>query len=1108
LASFATNTLRSVNPGDPLSLLFNQSGLPTGDLPGDATLLPSVQNGTYTLGLGTLPVLLPGQRYFLGVYNTNATAQTYTLNVTFDVTTNMDLVVLTNSVAYDATLSMSNSTIQYYAYDVSSDASMVAFEVLNPTSDYDLVIRHKLPLPGDKNFDYISSNPGVQDEMILVRTNSAPVPLSSGRWYIGVYGYDGANAGTYSVRATEWNSGLVVLTNGVPYTNTIPTNGVRFFAVDVPQLAVQETNTLTSLGTGKLGLYFNQTALPSSGNNGDIPLLNQVTSGTALLNAASTPELQPGLRYYLAVTNAGASQRFKIQVGSLLNTNVTIVALTNTVPYTNIISVTSRLQYYSFNVDDNASRAQFDILNPSGDVGLVLRKGLPLPDRASYDAISDNSGNNDETIIVSTNGTAVTLSGGQWYLAVYNKESALAVTYQIRASEWLTETNVVVLTNKIDYSATIPSNSVCYFAVDVPWEVVSVTNLLASDASVSLYYSMVGLPSGNLPGDYLLLDSVTNDFSLVSISGTTPALQPGGRYYLALKNSNATNVTYAIRVDFDYTVTALTNGVSFDASFPGSSTVQYYSYDVSTNAAGVVFSVTNLSGDVDLIVKRDLPLPTLSDYDYISAGNWLADEQIFVLTNSTPVGLTPGRWYLGVTKQAGSGTVNYSINAFEWAPPPQPPLVLTNGVAYTNLVPSNSIAFFEVYVPTNALAATNTLVSVDGSNTLSLLFNHHGVPGLNIPGDYTLLDEVTNGVSLLGVTGVEPIIHPGTTYYLGVMNTNATNVEFTLQVDLELSPPVFVVPLTNAVAYSTNVTVTNSPQYYSFVVSSDATLVAFDVFGNDGDVNLYLRRGLPLPSQYSFDYASERTGTNAESILVRPDSSPVKLAAGAWYAIVVNQEAENTVNYSIRATELTNASGPVIVPLTNGVPLHSTAGPGVSFNGALDFTYYQFVVTNDAPALFFGLINMTGNADLLVRREAYPSFDLFDYAGRNDNQTAELVYLVTNSFLPSLNGTWYVAVPSQPTNNVDFDITATTLPTASVQPSIISGSIYATTNQFGFTWNSIPGLSYTIDTSTNLPFFYELTNVPSMGTNTIFQYTFPSTNEPERYYRLRVVVPE
>ena len=54
------------------------------------------------------------------------------------------------------------------------------------------------------------------------------------------------------------------------------------------------------------------------------------------------------------------------------------------------------------------------------------------------------------------------------------------------------------------------------------------------------------------------------------------------------------------------------------------------------------FQLLHLSGNADLVVSKGPPLPTLfsSDYGSFNVGN--ADENIYVLTNSSPVPLSPG----------------------------------------------------------------------------------------------------------------------------------------------------------------------------------------------------------------------------------------------------------------------------------------------------------------------------------------------------------------------------------------------------------------------------------------------------------------------------------
>jgi hypothetical protein len=119
-------------------------------------------------------------------------------------------------------------------------------------------------------------------------------------------------------------------------------------------------------------------------------------------------------------------------------------------------------------------RAQFEVNGPSGDVTLVARKGLPLPDLAMSDYLSSNPGTNDETIVVFTNSLPVALSGGHWYLSVANLTLG-PVSYAIKATEWPAGTQPPAITN-----VSISSNSFCLTWTSQPgvaYHVDGLTNL-------------------------------------------------------------------------------------------------------------------------------------------------------------------------------------------------------------------------------------------------------------------------------------------------------------------------------------------------------------------------------------------------------------------------------------------------------------------------------------------------------------------------------------------------------------------------------------------------------------------------------------------------------
>jgi hypothetical protein len=737
-ASFATNRLLTAT--DPLNLWFNQTGPPATTNASDVLLFGPATSGSRTLATNGIPPLLPGQRYYLGVENPGTNTVTYAIQVDFDITPLEDGVPVSSTLA-------ANGIPRYFSFDVTTNAQAVRFDLFNLTGNVQLAARWGAPLPTLSSFDYLSANPGVNDEVIIVDTNSLPVPLAPGRWYLGVFNVDTV-AVDYTIQATEFTNALpniITLTNAIPYFNT-----------------------------------------------------NTLLSGNA--------------------------------------------------------------DYYRFEVSTNAARAQFEINGPDGDVTLVVRKGMPLPDLFLYDYLSANGGTNDELIITFTNSAPVPLTPGEWFLTAINVSGG-PVAYFIKATEWPVTGRPVIITNSYvtngsycltwtslpgvpyhvegitqigdtnwvavsptivatDYFTTwclpLPSpyhffrvveggalgvvvptavpltpwvaftNSVlpgqmAYFSVDAPaWASFATNRLLIATDPLNLWFNQAGLPTGTNAGDATLFGPSTSGSSTLTTNGT-PALLPGQMYFLALENPGTNPVSYVIQVDLD--ITPLADGVPVSSTLAVSGIPRYFSYDVTTNAQAVRFELFNLTGNVQLVARRDAPLPTLSSYDYRSANPGTNDEIIIVQTNSLPVSLTPGRWYLGVFN-VDTVAVDYTIQATEF-----------------------------------------------------------------------------------------------------------TNV-----------PPV-IITLTNAVPYAnTNFFAPSDVDYYRFVVSTNAVRAQFEINAPTADLTLVARKGLPLPDLATHDFLSANPGLNDELIVFHNYSAPVALTPGEWFLTAVNV-AGVPAAYSIMATE-------------------------------------------------------------------------------------------------------------------------------------------------------------------------------------------------------------
>jgi hypothetical protein len=209
-ASFATNRLLFAEPA--LNLLFNPAVPPTGTNLLDSTLLLNSRAGVTVLSTNGAAFFVPGGRYFLGVQNTNSSTLNYALQVDFDVA---ELQTLQSGISFSS-VTMGQ---EFFRFPVSSNALRAQFEINQPSCDLTLLLRKGLPLPGFSNFDYISANPGTNDEMIVLRESSLPVPLTPGDWFVGVFNPWGLPA-SYSLLATEFASaGTNLNITGLTFTN-------------------------------------------------------------------------------------------------------------------------------------------------------------------------------------------------------------------------------------------------------------------------------------------------------------------------------------------------------------------------------------------------------------------------------------------------------------------------------------------------------------------------------------------------------------------------------------------------------------------------------------------------------------------------------------------------------------------------------------------------------------------------------------------------------------------------------------------------------------------------------------------------------------------------
>lgn len=197
--SFATNSL--LNASAPVNVFFNQTSPPTGTNAGDLALAFGASMGTWLLRTNAAPGLVPGSTYFLGVQNTNSGTVAVSMAASFDID---EMVTLSTGSPYSTSNSGPLGSADFYRFEASTNAARLQFEVNAPTADVTLVARKGPPPPNLNSGNYVSANPGTNDELIVVHDFTQPLSLNPGEWFLTVINVTGAPA-AYSIMATEFS---------------------------------------------------------------------------------------------------------------------------------------------------------------------------------------------------------------------------------------------------------------------------------------------------------------------------------------------------------------------------------------------------------------------------------------------------------------------------------------------------------------------------------------------------------------------------------------------------------------------------------------------------------------------------------------------------------------------------------------------------------------------------------------------------------------------------------------------------------------------------------------------------------------------------------------
>jgi subtilisin-like proprotein convertase family protein len=691
-AKYCTNWLKTATAG--LDVWFNQKVLPTNSAI-DSQLMANQTSMMATLSKLTTPALVPGSTYYLAVRNNNATPVGYSFEVDFDVIMLSSPAAGTNSPAhygngtpgvylpsgvtsYSSTLVYGDGP-RYFSYACPSNATMLQFRLLGMDGNADMFLRKELPFPDPGSYDYAGKNTGTNDEQVIAYLNGdVGTKAPGGTWYIGVYNMDSADV-KYTLQIMAFTNPIpkvVELTNAVAYNAAnIATNGtVDYYSYNVTSNELAVSFVVTNM-TADFNLYLvRNLPLPDIGYY-DYSSENPSTAVERIVVTRTTGPvaLSPGY-WFMAVTNtSGADAAYTMLVTDTIKPGTKPpIVLTNNVAYSNLnVALYGNPDYYQYRVGSNATAVLFTLSNLTADVNLYVKKDLPLPTTSSFDYLSLSGGTSDEYVLIETNTRPVVLTPGDWYLAVYNA-SGVDASYQVVASEStapLPPDDYVTLTNNYPYIGTnyAASNKVdLYRYVVQSNEFGKLFSLYGMTSNVNLVAKKgKPYPSASVYS-YGSFAAGTNDELIQVFTNSSPVPLSPGDWFLGVINASGTNnVGYKILVS-DYVmptnIVTLTNGVAYLAS---SSTTDHYYYEASTNAARVQFEINSPSANMALGAHFGVPFPTLTNFDYFSDNPGTNMELITIVTNSSPKPLNPGLWCLSAFNPGG-GAATYSIKATEW----------------------------------------------------------------------------------------------------------------------------------------------------------------------------------------------------------------------------------------------------------------------------------------------------------------------------------------------------------------------------------------------------------------------------------------------------------
>jgi subtilisin family serine protease/subtilisin-like proprotein convertase family protein len=679
----------------PMGLYLRRGDLPT-QTTFDHMLFVNPPSGCLSVNLSLLPPLNPG-RYYIGVLNSNGIPQTIRLDTRVDLDPGGVVPVTCASAGPTLILDDAITNASLFVSNRQPIASLDVGLLVNHPRISDMVFTLISP-SGTRVLLFEDRGGATANGLggIVLRTNLFPA-RSAGDYNANTNVLSvGANQGTlfvdynfyaapdtmhvYYDDALIYDSGLVSFTNevSIPFGPGLSTNIV----IIMNEGNNSDTNTLweytaTVTCPGPASLVFTENTnlapvpikfasppfLPT-GTNLDLYCLPEQALNTLIGETAyGTWQLE------MWDTRAGATnpapELASWQLRFVFQNAVPVpIGLTRGISWTNSVPP-GQIAPFFVNVPAWATRATNMLVYASAPVNLLFNQTEP-PTGTNAGDVMLLPGATDGSLTLYTNGPPPLVPGARYYLGVQNPGAA-NVTAALQVGF-----DVTPLSNGVPFNATQAGNLLArYFSYDVSSNVTAVSfQLLNLNGNMNLVVRAGG-PFPTLASfDYGSFNPGTNDEDILVFTNPTLVALAPGRWHLGVFNADPTNVSYTILAT-EYTnafpnITTLVNGIPCSGNNSGvGDATDYYHYLVTTNAVRAQFEIDGPTGDMTLVARKGLPLPTLTNYACLSVNPGLNDELITLFDFSSPVPLTPGDWFISAVNVSG-GPAAYTIMATEF----------------------------------------------------------------------------------------------------------------------------------------------------------------------------------------------------------------------------------------------------------------------------------------------------------------------------------------------------------------------------------------------------------------------------------------------------------